>query len=56
MATGVVRIPFFPPPDRARRLYMLASSVLHYGYYFFLLRAYRFGDGPRQCADVPGDA
>jgi hypothetical protein len=40
-------IPFFPPPDRTRGLYILASSVLHYGYYFFLLRAYRFGDlGP----------
>lgn len=33
---------------------MLALSVLHYGYYFFLLRAYRFGDlGPANARMSP---
>ncbi|GMQ90507.1 MAG: DMT family transporter [Gammaproteobacteria bacterium] len=42
--TGALMIPFFPPPAPASWLYILLSSVLHYGYYLFLLQAYRFGD------------
>ena len=33
-----------PLPDRASWPYLLASAILHVGYYIFLLSAYRFGD------------
>ena len=33
-----------PLPDRASWPYLVASSILHVGYYTFLISAYRFGD------------
>ena len=33
-----------PLPDRASWPYLAASSILHVGYYTFLISAYRFGD------------
>ena len=33
-----------PLPDRASWPYLAASSILHVGYYIFLISAYRFGD------------
>ena len=33
-----------PHPDRASWPYLAASSILHVGYYIFLISAYRFGD------------
>ena len=33
-----------PHPDRASWPYLVASSILHVGYYTFLISAYRFGD------------
>jgi drug/metabolite transporter (DMT)-like permease len=47
-ATGILLslliAPFVPPPMPASWLFMLASIVLHTGYYFFLIHAYRVGD------------
>ncbi len=39
-----VLIPFVAVPDRASWIYIAASIVLHTGYYFFLIEAYRVGD------------
>jgi drug/metabolite transporter (DMT)-like permease len=41
---GLALAPFVPFPDRAAWPYLFASIVIHYGYYFSLLRAYAHGD------------
>lgn len=41
---GVVLISMSPVPDRASWLSIFISTVVHYGYYLLLFRAYRLGD------------
>lgn len=42
--TGVVLVALSPFPDRAAWPSIIASTVLHYGYYYLLFQAYRLGD------------
>jgi drug/metabolite transporter (DMT)-like permease len=41
---GLVVVPFVPMPDPAAWKFILASSVIHFGYYVTLAQAYRAGD------------
>jgi drug/metabolite transporter (DMT)-like permease len=41
---GGIFVPFVTPPDPASWPFILASLMLHGGYYVFLLQAYRVGD------------
>jgi len=41
---GLLIVPFVSMPDPAAWKYMLASSVIHFGYYITLAQAYRAGD------------
>ena len=41
---SLIIAPFVPLPLAASWPYLAASVVLHTGYYFFLIRAYRVGD------------
>ena len=41
---GVVLIAMSPIPDRASWPSIIVSTVVHYGYYLLLFRAYRHGD------------
>ncbi len=41
---AVLAIPWVRMPDPASWGYILASIIIHTGYYLFLLQAYRFGD------------
>jgi drug/metabolite transporter (DMT)-like permease len=41
---GLVVVPFVAMPDVAAWKYILASSVIHFGYYVTLAQAYRVGD------------
>lgn len=43
-AVGLVGAILLPLPAQAAWTYLLASAVVHYGYYGFLLLAYRHGD------------
>lgn len=43
-ATGLVLIALSPAPDPASWPYIFLSTVVHYGYYLLLFRAYRHGD------------
>ena len=44
MVAAIPVLPFVALPHSASWLYLLLSCILHYGYYFFLLQAYRVGD------------
>ncbi|HXH03246.1 MAG TPA: EamA family transporter [Candidatus Competibacteraceae bacterium] len=44
MLVGALGVPLLQPPAPASWIYLLLSIVLHFGYYYFLLQAYRFGD------------
>jgi drug/metabolite transporter (DMT)-like permease len=41
---GLIALPFVPLPLSAAWMYMVASSIIHFGYYVTLARAYRSGD------------
>ena len=41
---AVVMVPFVPLPDPGLLPYIAASTVIHWGYYYFLNMGYRFGD------------
>ena len=41
---AVVMVPFVPLPDPGLLPYIAASTVIHWGYYYFLNTGYRFGD------------
>ncbi|HSG95102.1 MAG TPA: DMT family transporter [Afifellaceae bacterium] len=41
---GILLIALFPAPSVASWPYIAASTLIHYGYYIFLLLAYRLGD------------
>jgi len=41
---AVLLLPFVPLPDPALLPYIAASTVIHWGYYYFLNMGYRFGD------------
>ncbi len=41
---GIALIALFPAPAVASWPYIIASTLIHYGYYLFLYLAYRFGD------------
>ncbi len=41
---GVAMLALFPAPSVAAVPYIVASTVIHWGYYYFLSTAYRFGD------------
>lgn len=41
---GVSLIALFPPPSSASWLYIVLSTIIHYGYYALLFQAYRLGD------------
>jgi len=42
--TGMVLIAISEPPSAASWICIVASTVIHYGYYMLLFQAYRFGD------------
>ena len=39
-----IMLPFVPLPDPVLLPYIAASTVIHWGYYYFLNTSYRFGD------------
>jgi len=41
---AIFMLPFVPLPDPALLPYIAASTVIHWGYYYFLNTGYRFGD------------
>lgn len=41
---AVLLIPFVPAPTTEAIPYIVASTVIHWGYYFYLNTSYRFGD------------
>ena len=41
---GLILIPFVPVPSRGSWTFILISTLLHYGYAFFLFHSYRYGD------------
>ncbi|MGB1356693.1 MAG: hypothetical protein ACPH8C_05200 [Candidatus Puniceispirillaceae bacterium] len=41
---AVIMVPFVPLPDPALLPYIGASTIIHWGYYYFLNASYRFGD------------
>lgn len=41
---GVIGVILLPLPAAAAWKWLIASAAIHYVYYFFLLRSYRFGD------------
>ncbi len=41
---GLLLLPFLTPPEVPAWPYILASIILHTGYYFFLIQQYRVGD------------
>ncbi len=41
---GIAMLFLFPAPAVAAMPYIIASTVIHWGYYYFLSTAYRFGD------------
>jgi drug/metabolite transporter (DMT)-like permease len=41
---AVLMLPFVPLPDPVLLPYIAASTVIHWGYYYFLNTGYRFGD------------
>ena len=43
-SVGLVLILWFEPPLAASWPFIVASSVIHYGYYYFLALAYKWGD------------
>ena len=44
MAFGLATVPFLEMPDQAAWPYLILSTLVHYGYYAFLIAAYRYGD------------
>ena len=44
LVIGVIALPFFGFPDKASWPYLLASGLIHFGYYVALSEAYRHGD------------
>jgi drug/metabolite transporter (DMT)-like permease len=43
-AFGLVAVALLPLPAREAWLFLFLSAIIHYGYYGFLLLAYRYGD------------
>src|SRR5690349_11667614 len=43
-AMGVLAVPFLPMIEPAAWKYLVASTLIHLGYYTFLLKAYSYGD------------
>ena len=41
---AIIMLPFVPLPDPELLPYIAASTVIHWGYYYFLNTGYRFGD------------
>ncbi|MGC6484510.1 MAG: EamA family transporter [Candidatus Puniceispirillales bacterium] len=41
---ALMAVPFLPLPDPAAAPYLIASVFIHWGYYYLLVSAYRFGD------------
>ena len=41
---AIIMLPFVPLPDPVLRPYIAASTIIHWGYYYFLNTGYRFGD------------
>ncbi|RED48133.1 DMT family transporter [Aestuariispira insulae] len=44
MLAGMVAVPFLEVPDHQAWPYLIASTLVHYGYYAFLILSYRHGD------------
>ena len=44
MAFSLAVVPFLPLPDPAAWPYLIVSTLVHYGYYAFLIMSYRHGD------------
>ena len=44
LVIGVLALPFFGIPDKASWPYLLASGLIHFGYYVALSEAYKHGD------------
>ena len=41
---AIIMLPFVPLPDPEVLPYIAASTIIHWGYYYFLNTSYRFGD------------
>ena len=41
---AIIMLPFVPLPDPVLLPYIAASTIIHWGYYYFLNTGYRFGD------------
>ena len=53
---ALVRLPFVPAPDPSSWLYISLSAALNNAYYFFLIKAYRYGDLSRSYPLARGSA